>query len=116
MFSGFHNVAESKYGTQLWNCLWSQRNTDGELTASLVLSCLHLYMLIHLILVGARFEAHSDWNQASRSRQRRLEGAASRWGASAPVPLFEPPQPISLDPQHYLERYSDRPQGVASDF
>lgn len=28
---GFHNVAESKYGTPLWDCDWSLKTTDGEL-------------------------------------------------------------------------------------
>ncbi|KAI7940008.1 hypothetical protein MJO28_013660 [Puccinia striiformis f. sp. tritici] len=28
---GFHNIAESKYGTTLWDCYWSEKNTDGEL-------------------------------------------------------------------------------------
>ncbi|KAI9625376.1 hypothetical protein KEM48_010948 [Puccinia striiformis f. sp. tritici PST-130] len=28
---GFHNLAESKYGTTLWDCYWSEKNTDGEL-------------------------------------------------------------------------------------
>nr|CDI52781.1 conserved hypothetical protein [Melanopsichium pennsylvanicum 4] len=29
---GFHNVAETKYGTPLWDSYWSQLNTDGNIT------------------------------------------------------------------------------------
>ncbi|KAI8454546.1 histidine phosphatase superfamily [Phakopsora pachyrhizi] len=29
---GYHNVAESKYGTPLWDCYWSEINGDGNLT------------------------------------------------------------------------------------
>lgn len=28
---GYHNVAESKYGTPLWDCYWSEKTTDGNL-------------------------------------------------------------------------------------
>ncbi|KAA1082522.1 hypothetical protein PGT21_005982 [Puccinia graminis f. sp. tritici] len=28
---GFHNLAESKYGTPMWNCYWSEKMTDGQL-------------------------------------------------------------------------------------
>jgi len=29
---GFHNVAESFYGTPLWNCFWSLKNGNGTIT------------------------------------------------------------------------------------
>lgn len=28
---GFHNLAESKYGTTMWDCYWSEKMTDGQL-------------------------------------------------------------------------------------
>ncbi|OAV94919.1 hypothetical protein PTTG_26809 [Puccinia triticina 1-1 BBBD Race 1] len=28
---GFHNLAESKYGTPMWDCYWSEKTTDGKL-------------------------------------------------------------------------------------
>jgi hypothetical protein len=29
---GYHNVAESQYGTPMWNCHWSLLNGDGKIT------------------------------------------------------------------------------------
>ncbi|RSH93007.1 hypothetical protein EHS25_008455 [Saitozyma podzolica] len=36
---GYHNVAERLYGTSAWNCHWSKRHSDGDMTwASLSLA------------------------------------------------------------------------------
>jgi hypothetical protein len=29
---GFHNIAESFYGTPAWNCYWAQRYGNGTIT------------------------------------------------------------------------------------
>lgn len=29
---GYHNVAESFYGSPAWNCYWSLLSTDGNMT------------------------------------------------------------------------------------
>jgi hypothetical protein len=91
---GYHNTAETFYGTSAWDCHWSLQSGNGTVTWVCFPE-----LVCRADLSGPRRPSHTQRNRTSTRSQQRMESPTQCLHSITPEILFVPTLPRCVHPQ-----------------